>query len=151
SGTVVAVHVTDNDHVNVGDPLVELDPADYEVAVAQAEANLEQARYKTLGEARANNRLAQIELERSRHLVAVGAVPVQDLDHRRATGSAQAAEVQAAGAAVRAAQAAVDQARLDLGYTRIVAPVAGVVGQKSVNVGDRVQPAQALMSIVQVG
>lgn len=150
AGTVVAVHVEDNDRVRVGDPLVELDPVDYRVTLDQATANLAQARFHTLTEAKANNRLAQIDLERSRHLVDVGAVPVQDLDQRLAVGKSQAAEVQAAGANVRAAQAAVDQARLDLDYTRIAAPVAGIIGQKSVNVGDRIQAAQALLAIVQV-
>jgi membrane fusion protein (multidrug efflux system) len=150
AGTVVAVHVEDNDRVAVGDPLVELDPVDYRVALDQATANLAQSRFHTLTEAKANNRLAQIDLERSRHLVDVGAVPVQDLDQRLAAGRSQAAEVQAAGASVRAAQAAVNQARLDLDYTRIAAPVAGIIGQKSVNVGDRVQPAQTLLAIVQV-
>jgi membrane fusion protein (multidrug efflux system) len=150
AGTVVAVHVEDNDRVRAGDPLVELDPVDYRVALDQATANLVQARFHTLTEAKANNRLAQIDLERSRHLVDVGAVPVQDLDQRLAVGKSQAAEVQAAGANVRAAQAAVDQARLDLDYTRIAAPIAGIIGQKSVNVGDRIQAAQALLAIVQV-
>ncbi len=150
AGTVLAVHVEDNDTVKTGQPLVELDPTDYRVALEQAEANLSQARFKTLGEARANNRLAQIDLERSKHLVQVGAVPQQDLDQHLATGRSGAAEVQAAEASVRAAQAAVSQAQLDLGYTHIVAPVDGVVGEKAVNVGDRVQPAQALMAIVQV-
>jgi membrane fusion protein (multidrug efflux system) len=151
AGTVIAVHVEDNDTVRMGDPLVELDPADYQVALDQATANLAQARYHTLNEAKANNRLAQIDLERSRHLVQVGAVPVQDLDQHLATGRSQAAEVQAAAASVRAAQAALEQARLDLTYTRIAAPIAGIVGQKAVNVGDRVQPAQALLAIVQAG
>jgi membrane fusion protein (multidrug efflux system) len=151
AGTVVAVHVEDNDRVRPGDPLVELDPADYRVALDQASANLAQARFRNVKEAAANNRLAQIDLERSRHLVAVGAVSPQDLDQHMATGQAQAAELRAADATVRAAQAGVDRARLDLDYTRITAPVAGIVGQKSVNVGDRVQPAQALLAIVQVG
>jgi membrane fusion protein (multidrug efflux system) len=150
AGTVVAVHVTDNDHVKEGDPLVDLDPADYQVALDQAEANLVQARFRALGEAKANNRLAQIDLERSRHLVDVGAVPQQDLDQRMAAGRAQAAEVRAAAANVRAAEAELDQARLNLGYTHMVTPVDGVVGQKAVNVGDRVQPAQALLAVVQV-
>jgi membrane fusion protein (multidrug efflux system) len=150
AGTVVAVYVRDNDHVKIGDPLVDLDPADYKVALEQAEANLLEARFRTLGQAKANNRLAQIDLERSRHLVGVGAVPQEDLDQRLAAGRSQSAEVHAAGASVKAAEAAVDQARLNLGYAHIVAPVDGIAGQKAVNVGDRVQPAQALLAIVQV-
>jgi membrane fusion protein (multidrug efflux system) len=45
----------------------------------------------------------------------------------------------------------VDQAKLNLSYTRIVAPVAGIAGKKSVEVGERVQPGQELMTITQTG
>jgi membrane fusion protein (multidrug efflux system) len=241
SGTVTAVHVQNNTRVDAGDPLVELDRADYRVAVAQAEANLDQALSQHEGEipavpitsvttrttiataekdvagskadlaaaerdydaaiarlkeAQANDRIAQVEVDRSRHLVETGAVAQQDLDERQATADARAAAVSAARAnvessrrhadearakvaeaearfgqaqenaphqltqttagvrareaAVRAAQAALDQARLNLGYTHILTPVAGVVGEKSVNVGDRVQPAQELLAVVQI-
>jgi membrane fusion protein (multidrug efflux system) len=45
----------------------------------------------------------------------------------------------------------VDQAKLNLSYTKIVAPVAGIAGKKSVEVGERVQPGQQLMTITQTG
>ena len=47
------------------------------------------------------------------------------------------------------ARAQLLQAELNLGYTKILAPVAGVVGKKSISVGDRVQPRQQLMAITQ--
>jgi membrane fusion protein (multidrug efflux system) len=43
SGTILAVHAEDNQHVKAGEPLVELEPKDYEVALAQAKANYDQA------------------------------------------------------------------------------------------------------------
>ena len=49
------------------------------------------------------------------------------------------------------AQAQLHQAQLNLGYAKVVAPVAGIVGKRSVNVGDRVQPGQQLMSLTQNG
>ena len=49
------------------------------------------------------------------------------------------------------ARAQLKQAQLNLGYARVVAPVAGVIGKRSVNVGDRVQPGQQLMSLTQTG
>jgi membrane fusion protein (multidrug efflux system) len=55
-----------------------------------------------------------------------------------------------AEAAVKTAQAAVEQARLNLAYTKIVAPVDGIVGQKSVEVGENIQPGQALMAVVPI-
>jgi membrane fusion protein (multidrug efflux system) len=57
---------------------------------------------------------------------------------------------ESARAAVQAAQATVEQARLSLEYTKIVAPVDGIVGKKSVEVGENVQPAQALMAVVPI-
>ncbi len=149
AGTVVAVRVQDNDRVKRDDDLVDLDPADYAIALQQARANLEQARQR-LAEAQANARIAEIDLERSRRLVGTGSLAREDLDTRQATADARFAEAQASRAAVEAAQTALDQAQLNVGYTDIRAPVAGIVAQKQVNVGDRVQPAQELLAIVQV-
>src|SRR5207237_10788957 len=64
--------------------------------------------------------------------------------------------VREAGVSVRQAnlelaQAQLSQAQLNLGYAKVVAPVAGIVGKRSVNVGDRVQPGQQLMSLTQNG
>src|SRR5262249_11992788 len=51
-------------------------------------------------------------------------------------------------ASVLVAKAAVEQAKLNLDYTRIIAPVRGVVGRKAVEVGMRLQPGQQLMAVV---
>jgi len=60
------------------------------------------------------------------------------------------AEAEAAEAAVKTAKAALDQAKLNLDYTVIRAPVDGIVGKKSVEVGQNVAVGQALMAIVPV-
>lgn len=62
----------------------------------------------------------------------------------------QRATVQTRQAAAQASKAALDQAVLNLQYTKIFAPVAGVVGRRSAEVGQRVQPGQELVSIVQL-
>jgi membrane fusion protein, multidrug efflux system len=49
------------------------------------------------------------------------------------------------------ARAQLQQAQLNLGYARVTAPADGVIGRKSVNVGDRVQPGQQLMALTQTG
>jgi membrane fusion protein (multidrug efflux system) len=149
AGTVVAVHVENDEDVTVGAPLVELDPADYKLAVEQAVANLAQARQR-LAQAQANANVSGQELARSRNLLESNATPRQSYDQLAATAAARQAEVGADRAAIDAAQAALDRAKLDLDYTRIQAPVAGIVGQKSVAVGDRVQPAQPMLAVVQV-
>jgi membrane fusion protein (multidrug efflux system) len=55
---------------------------------------------------------------------------------------------EAAEAAAQKSKAALDQAKLNLEYTRIIAPIAGVVGQRSAQVGKNVAAGQQLMSIV---
>jgi membrane fusion protein (multidrug efflux system) len=50
AGTILAVHVEDNQRVKAGDPLVELDPKDFQVAAAQAEADFDQAKADVNGE-----------------------------------------------------------------------------------------------------
>src|ERR1041384_7282411 len=65
----------------------------------------------------------------------------QELEVRRAA-------VQSAQATAQGAKAQVDQALLNLKYTKILAPVSGVVGRKQVEVGMRVQPGQQLLAIV---
>ncbi|HXX67091.1 MAG TPA: efflux RND transporter periplasmic adaptor subunit [Polyangiaceae bacterium] len=117
---------------------------------AQVEANLEQARFQRLGEATASARIARIDLGRSRRLVESDSIAREDLDARQANADSRIAEVAASRAAVAVAQAELDQARLDLAYTQVRAPVGGIVGQKQVNVGDRIQAAQELLAIVQV-
>jgi membrane fusion protein, multidrug efflux system len=54
----------------------------------------------------------------------------------------------AAQAQVRSDQAALEQARLNLSYGRIVAPLDGVVGERTIQVGDYVVPGSPLMSVV---
>lgn len=62
--------------------------------------------------------------------------------------AAQQARAAAEAAAAGVSRTALEQAQLNIKYTEIAAPVTGVVGQRSVQVGQQVQPGQALMSIV---
>jgi len=62
----------------------------------------------------------------------------------------QKARVLSAEAQVKERQAQVDQARLNLSYTRIYAPVSGIVGKKTVEAGQNVSPGQQLLAIVPV-
>ena len=62
--------------------------------------------------------------------------------------SAQRANLELRHAGVQAARSALEEARLNLSYTKITAPVTGVIGRKAVEVGIHVQPGQQLLSIV---
>ncbi len=60
----------------------------------------------------------------------------------------QQARATAAEASVKQAQAQVDQAKLNLGYTKIVAPIDGIISRKNVAVGDNLSVGQALLTVV---
>jgi membrane fusion protein (multidrug efflux system) len=67
----------------------------------------------------------------------------------KADTAAAHAQLAVAHAGVATAQASVHDARLQLSYTRILAPVAGRVGKKNVESGERIQPGEALMAVVE--
>jgi membrane fusion protein (multidrug efflux system) len=174
-GTVVHVYVENTYHVKAGQPLVDLDPCDYQVAVEKAAANLAQAEQgvkaaqqnydlsvANLAAAVATNTKAQLDVARYRELlkqevipretddeiVKVGRVDAAAVSSDRAAVAAAAQMIGQAQAAVQAAQASLDQAKLNLSYTHIVAPASGVVGDKTVQLGQRVQPSEQLLTVV---
>jgi membrane fusion protein (multidrug efflux system) len=130
---VSKVHVDDNQHVQRDELLVELDPRDYDARLAQASANLTAGQVEVMR--------ARMEAHRIRALVPDQAVSKQDMDNavaRERTALAQVAQ----------SEAAVQQARLDLSYTKIVAPETGRITRKRVERGAYVQVGQTLFVIV---
>jgi membrane fusion protein, multidrug efflux system len=252
TGTVIQVNVNDNQEVQQGQLLVELDPKDYQVTVQQAKAALEAAKRQAnaaqsnialaaqtaqadttqaqgsvsnaiasinsaqasvnqaqagiadaqdqLVKAQAQAANAHLTYNRYQQLYQSGAITKQQRDNTLTSyqvaqaevksaqqgvldakakyqvalesinqaqagltdsqGKVQLAEAggqqtavnrqqfQAAQAQIASARAALKQAELNLSYTNIAAPVAGEVGNKTVQVGQRVQPNQPLLSIV---
>jgi membrane fusion protein, multidrug efflux system len=238
SGHVVKLNVQDNQSVQAGTVLVEIDPADYQVAYERAKADFEDAQAAAAGagvnvpitsvsttsqvssseadvasaragisaakqqfeaakaqrdQAEANNVKAQNDLGRYKQLVTKQEISQQQYDQAVAAAAASAAAVQAARSMADAAQSEVtqaqgklaqaeanfrnaqtapkqmqvirsraasaeaeaqrkkadlDQAQLNLRYTKIVAPVAGVVSDRTVEVGQNVAPGQELMKII---
>jgi membrane fusion protein (multidrug efflux system) len=239
AGTVVAVHVEDNQPVAAGQLLVELDARDFQVSLRRAEAELLAARAQLeaehpqvpitsttnvtnistsasdvassraavaaaerdrdsagarVREAEANVERAVADERRYRYLLEQHAAPRERYDQARAAAKATRAQVasnrallraaaktvdeararlaqalsrqsevaangprqldarraqtDARRAQVDAAQAALEQARLNLTYTRVVAPVAGVVGRRSAEPGNHVAPGEQLVAVV---
>jgi membrane fusion protein, multidrug efflux system len=173
--TVVAVPVENTYHVKQGQTLVDLDPRDYQVAVENATANLAQAEQAVkaaqqnydltvanLAAAVATSAKAQVDVARYRELlkgeviaretddeiIRVGKVDAAAVNSAQAAVAAAARMIGQAKAAVQAAQASLDQAKLNLSYTHIFAPTDGVVGDKTVQVGQRVQPGEQLLTVV---
>lgn len=238
SGHVIKLNVTDNQFVQAGTVLVEIDPADYQVAYERAKADYEDAQAAVvaadvnvpitsvnttsqvsaseadvnsaragiqvakqqfeaakaqLQEALANNVKAQNDLGRYKQLVDKQEISQQQYDQATASAKASSATVEAARASADAAQqqvtqaqgklvqaqanwsyantapkqmqairarataalaqaqrkkADLDQAQLNLQYTKIIAPVNGIVSDRTVEVGQNVAPGQELMKVI---
>jgi len=240
-GTTVAVYVENNEYVQLGQTLVDLDPRDYAVALKQAEGTYQQAQAQLqaahpnvpivqtttqttvtnaqaeivvaqkavaaaehdyeasvaeLRQAEAQNMKAQDDVRRFEPLARKEEISRQQFESYVTTARTTASAVDAARAAVgvaartleqrraqlmeaenRAAEAqktaphqvamtnaevetrragtlppkaAVDQARLNLSYTKILAPVPGVITNRTVEVGQALQAGQELLAISQI-
>ncbi len=238
AGHVTKLNVDDNQYVQAGTVLVEIDPADYQVAYERAKADFADAQAAALAagvtvpitsvnttsqvsaseadvssaragiqaakqqfeaakaqlqEAQANNVKAQNDLARYKQLIDKQEISQQQYDQATAASQASAAAVEAARASADAAQQGVtqaqgrlvqaqanfsnantapkqmqitraraasalaeaqrkkadlDQAELNLQYTKIVAPVNGIVSNRTVEVGQNVAPGQELMKVI---
>ena len=146
-GYVRAVPAAENSSVNAGDVLVEIEAADYDAHVAAARAALAQAE-GTLASEQAERAWAAAEVRRYQPLAESGLLsPARmqqiEIQARQAGGGLAAAQ-----AAVDAARAQLASAELDLTRTTIRAPIAGVVGDRQVQVGQLVRAGTPLMSVV---
>ena len=133
SGYVSAISHRDGGEVKKGDVLFEIDPRPYQAESKRAHAQLAQAR--------AALTLAQSEQQRAVQLIAAHAISREEQESRDAA-------LTQAQANADAAQAAVDSADLDLSFTRVTAPVAGVVSRAVVTTGNLVTAGQTLLTTV---
>lgn len=128
SGELLALHFREGDEVRAGQLLAEIDPRSYQAALDQAQGNLQR------DQALLHN--ARIDLQRYQGLLAQDSIASQQVD-------TQAALVRQLEGTVVADKAQVDSARLQWGYTRIVAPFAGRLGIRLADRGNLVGPTDA--------
>ena len=114
-----------------GDVLFEIDPRPFEAAMAQASADL----------ARAKATQYKLELDEKRQVQLFASKTVSESDRDTAVQNNSAAK-----AAVQASQAALEQAKLNLDFTKITAPVPGIAGIAVPGIGDLVGPASGTMT-----
>jgi membrane fusion protein (multidrug efflux system) len=120
SGVLLKRLYKEGTEVKAGQPLFEIDPAPYQAALDAAVAALAQARASAVN--------AHANAQRDRDLISSHLVSEQQLDTDEATERSSAA-------AVKQAQANVESARINLGYTNVTSPIAGVAGEQQVTEG----------------
>lgn len=128
SGIIQKRLFTEGSEIKAGTPLYQIDPASYEATFASAKAELARAE--------ANLAAAVARESRYKNLAASKAISQQDYDDAEATlGQAKAS--------VQLAKAGVTTAKINLDYTRVLAPIDGVIGKSNVTEGALVSAGQA--------
>src|SRR3981189_2730805 len=114
--------------------LFEIDPRPFRAAPAQAEGQLAQATAQ-LANAEAIQGRTQLDVERYIPLAREQAASQQDLDNANQNNLAATPTGATANAQIKTAEAAVETAKLNLGFTRLTAPIDGIAGQAQLQVG----------------
>jgi membrane fusion protein (multidrug efflux system) len=175
NGTVKAVLVDSNQAIKKGDLLVEIDPADYDVRLMEAQSalNVEKAKLAesetkiaaaraNLELARANLKLAETEKNRADNLIQEQVISQEKYDRAMTTYEVARAQVTAAEEQLRQAEsqkitqaslikqkdATASLANLNYEYTKIYAPADGYVTKKNVQPGNQIQAGQPMMAVV---
>ena len=122
-GQIVKINFTEGQNVTVGQALVEIDPRPYQVQLEQAEGQL--------AKDRAQLKDVQVAYERFKLLFQEGVIPKQQLD-------TQQAQVGTFEGAIKADNATIDNAKLQIMYSHITAPISGRIGLRLVDMGNMV-------------
>ena len=132
SGRVVTLHVADNAAVKIGDALYEIEPVDYQIAVAAAEANVASREADMRSKQDQSNRRAELTT----------------LSTSKEEQQTFEANANVARASYAAAIAQLNQARIDLTRTTITSPVNGYVTNLQLRVGDYATKGTRNLSLV---
>lgn len=133
AGTLERVHFRDGESVRKDDLLFTIDPRPFAAEVARNAASVAAAR------SQAN--LARAQLARAEQLLPIRAISEQEADERRAAA-------QNAGSSLRAAEAALEAARLNLGFTRITAPISGRASRTALTAGNLVSVNEPVLTTI---
>ncbi len=133
--------------VRKGQLLFEIDPRPFQAALDQAEGQLAQAK-AALANAHAVQGRTELDVNRYTPLAKEQAASQQDLDNAVQNNMAAKATVATAEAQIKTAEAAVETAKINLDFTRLVAPIDGIAGQAQLQVGALVNPSSGPVTSV---
>jgi len=133
--------------VRKGQLLFEIDPRPFQAALDQAQGQLAQAK-AALANAQAVQGRTELDVNRYTPLAREQAASQQDLDNAVQNNMAAKATVETAEAQIKSAEAAVETAKINLDFTRLIAPIDGIAGQAQLQVGALVNPSSGAVTSV---
>ncbi|MDW9358325.1 macrolide transporter subunit MacA [Sinorhizobium meliloti] len=149
SGQLKSLHVGIGDKVEQNQLIAEIDPASIENRIEIDEAELANLEAQLVSK-KAQLVLKQANIERQRNLVATNSVSQSTLDQAVADHAAAGADVQAIEAQIRKQKATLAGDRVDLGYTKIYAPMAGTIVDDPAKEGQTLNANQTTPTIVTI-
>jgi HlyD family secretion protein len=149
NGIVQKLFVDFNSRVKAGDVVAQIDPAVYKANLAQCEANVARSQ-ASVDDARAALLKASNDLVRATGLAERSLLARSELDGAIASYASTEAQLKVAQATVQQNAAALELARANLGYTRIVTPVDGIVVSRNVDEGQTVVASMSAQTLFTV-
>ena len=149
-GSISLLGVREGDRVKKGQLLAQLDAQENQATAAVAAAAVDEAR-RGLEEALSRKKLADITFERYHNLLKEQAISRQEFDVRQTEKEVAAQAAARAEARLRKSQEGAKAATTVADYTRIIAPISGIITSKQADLGATVFPGQPLMTIEDEG
>ena len=137
SGLISAIYVDFNSKVTKGQLLAEIDPRTFQATVDQNAASMASAQ-ADLANREATFEMAAKTLRRYKNLYAKDFIPKSELDQAESDYKASLAQVNAARAKINQTQAQYNQSLVNLNYTKITAPVDGMIISREIDLGQPV-------------
>lgn len=145
-GTITEIRVREGDRVRAGQLLLTVDDSDTAMKVKGAAEGYNEA-LKALDAARENKSLREITWQRYKKLYDQKALSRQELDQIETQKKVAALDYDRAQAAVKRVEAGVSEAKIYQGYSRIKAPVSGMVTGKKAEIGSMAVPGMPLLTV----
>src|SRR5580704_7870477 len=140
SGYLLKQGYQEGGFVKQGQLLFQIDPRPFQAALDQSQGLLAQAK-ASLANAEAVQRRTELDVNRYVPLAKEQAASQQDLDNAVQNNLAAKATVATARAQIQSSEASVETAKINLDFTRLIAPIDGIAGQAQLQVGALVNPS----------
>jgi RND family efflux transporter MFP subunit len=145
-GTVTSVKVKEGDKVVEGEVLLTIDDRDVVERAAAAREGYREAQ-RSLEAAGKSKRLMELTYERYKNLYDDKAISAHEMDEIETQKDLAVIEFGRSSAALGMAKANMEEAEINLGFTKLQAPVSGVVTEKKAEVGDMALPGEILLRV----